>query len=561
MEQQIRMIAAAVLSVIIITAWQYFFVSEPVQEVHEEKVIEQPFEDATPTITQTKTVEDGFRDNSRVKFQNDYVSGSINLIGAQIDDLMLKKYDTEVDNNQNVTLLSPDFSENPNIIRIDWRTPTKKGINDLVEQIELPKSNTLWSVDSSSSEKNILIHWTNSQGIAFKIEIFLDDKYMFDIKTVIDSSNSSFDIKDTQIRGHVSMQRTRNALISDNMILHEGAIGVSDGKLKEVSFSDLQNEKINQKFEWLGFSDKYWLVAAISKEKDKVLGSFTSGFSNEWDETKFQMDMFLPLHKSAEKIIQDSFMIFAGAKSIEILDHYENKYNIQMFDRAVDLGFLYFITKPIFLVLNYFYKLLGNFGLAIMLLTVLTKILLFPLAYKSVKSMNNIKKIQPKITKLKEQYAGNNMLFQQALVTLYKKEKVNPASGCLPIILQMPIFFALYKVLYVTIEMRHAPFFLWIHDLSAPDSTTIFNLFGLIPWEPPLFLMIGVLPIAMSLTMFLQQMMNPQPTDPTQAFMMKLMPIFLLFMFAQFPSGLLLYWTWSNIISIGQQFLIKYLPE
>lgn len=232
-----------------------------------------------------------------------------------------------------------------------------------------------------------------------------------------------------------------------------------------------------------------------------------------------------------------------------------------MFDRAVDLGFLYFITKPIFLVLNYFYNLLGNFGLAIMLLTVLTKILLFPLAYKSVKSMNNIKKIQPKITKLKEQYANNNMLFQQSLISLYKKEKINPASGCLPIVLQMPIFFALYKVLYVTIEMRHAPFFLWINDLSAPDSTTIFNLFGLISWQPPLFLMIGVLPIAMSVTMFLQQMMNPQPTDPTQALMMKMMPVFLLFMFAQFPSGLLLYWTWSNIISIGQQFLIKHLPE
>jgi YidC/Oxa1 family membrane protein insertase len=232
-----------------------------------------------------------------------------------------------------------------------------------------------------------------------------------------------------------------------------------------------------------------------------------------------------------------------------------------MFDRAVDLGFLYFITKPIFLVLNYFYKALGNFGLAIMLLTVITKVLLFPLAYKSAKSMNKIKKIQPKINKLKEQYVGNTVLFQQALVALYKKEKVNPAAGCLPIILQMPIFFALYKVLYVTIEMRHAPFFWWITDLSAPDSTTFFNLFGLIPWQPPLLLMVGILPVLMSLTMYIQQQMNPQPTDSTQAMVMKMMPLFLLFMFAQFPSGLLIYWTWSNIISIIQQMVIKYMPE
>ena len=411
------------------------------------------------------------------------------------------------------------------------------------------------------------MHWTNSQGILFTIDITLDDKYMFDIKTVVDASNSSLEIQDLQIRGHISMQRARNLLVSDSRMLHEGPTGVVDGKLKEINFSDVQSENYrtnkDQKVEWLGFSDKYWLVSIISKNPGSkgTIGSFSSAFDNEWHNTKFQMDLFFPIHNLNKNTVEDSFLLFAGAKSIEILDSYQKLYNITMFDRAVDFGFLYFITKPIFLMLSYFYQLLGNFGLAIMLLTVLTKILLFPLAYKSVKSMNNIKKIQPKISKLKEQYADNNMMFQQALISLYKKEQVNPASGCLPIILQMPIFFALYKVLYVTIEMRHVPFFLWIHDLSAHDSTTIFNLFGLIPWQPPLFLMIGVLPIAMSLTMFLQQMISPQPADPTQALMMKLMPLFLLFMFAQFPSGLLIYWTWSNILSIGQQLIIKYLPE
>ncbi len=568
MNQQIRMIAAAVISVIIITGWQYFFVSDTVMEPqqHELQLDEEHKEFEDTNLIGPNTIEEGLKDGQRVKFENKYVAGSVNLVGAQIDNLILKKYDIEINESDKVVLLSPEFTKNPDFIKIDWRLSKKKGQTNDTE-IELPNKQTVWSFDHKNSNNHILMHWTNAQGIIFKIEISLDDKYMFDIKTIVDSSNSSLTVQNIQIRGHVSMQRTRNGDLADSMILHEGPTGVVDGKLKEINFSDVQSENYrtnkDQRVEWLGFSDKYWLVSVISKNPQNkgILGSFSSTFDNNWHNTKFQMDLFFPIHNLNKNVVEDSFLLFAGAKSIEILDSYEKLYNITMFDRAVDLGFLYFITKPIFLILNYFYQLLGNFGLAIMLLTVLMKTLLFPLAYKSVKSMNNIKKIQPKIAKLKEQYADNNMMFQQALVSLYKKEKVNPASGCLPVILQMPIFFALYKVLYVTIEMRHAPFFLWIHDLSAPDSTTIFNLFGMIPWEPPLFLMIGVLPIAMSLTMFLQQMSNPQPADPTQAFMMKLMPLFLLFMFAQFPSGLLIYWTWSNTLSIGQQFIIKYLPE
>lgn len=555
MEQNIRTILAALLSMLIIIGWQHFFVSQEVKHKVEEEIIEEREYKASIE----STVEDGFKNDTRVAFTNDFISGSINLVGAQIDDLILKKYNDA--DQKNVLLLKPGFSSEPNFIKIGWKVISKSNQN---QAIELPTSNTIWTLEEHSDRK-IVVFWKSSQNILFKINIALDDIYLFNIKTTVDLSESQVQDSNIKIRAYVSMQRSRNALIADSMILHEGPIGVVDGQLKEIDFAKVKADNYkftkNDKIEWFGFSDKYWLVTFIPADHEGITGSVSSVFSNEWNQEKFNIDLLLKSHQLDEQIISDSFMIFAGAKSIEVLDAYQKSLNISMFDRAVDLGFLYFITKPIFLLLNYFYKILGNFGLAIMLLTILTKILLFPLAYKSVKSMNRIKRIQPKIQKLKMQYEGNTMQFQQALVSLYKKEKVNPAAGCLPIVLQMPIFFALYKVLYVTIEMRNAPFFLWINDLSAPDPTSLFNLFGLVPWQPPVFLMIGVLPLLMSLTMFIQQSLNPQPTDQVPAMMMKMMPLMLLFMFAQFPSGLLLYWTWSNIISIIQQIVIKYLPE
>lgn len=551
MDQNLRTLLAATLSMMIVVGWQYFFVSEEIGVQLEEENVEERIEEERHEAELKNTIEDGFKNNTRVKFENEFFAGSVNLVGGQIDDLILKRYKEQ--DGDNLVLLAPEFSEEPNFIKIGWKAK---------EVIDIPTSKTVWQSCGSNNDK-VILSWTNSQNIIFKVEITHDDVYLIKINTTVDTSQA--DVNDEKIRGYVSMQRSRNASITDSMILHEGAIGVIDGKLKEIDFSKVHEENYkftkDNKIDWVGFSDKYWLVSFISTDKDGLAGNVISTFSNDWGKEKYQMDILLKTHKLDEKVISQSFMLFAGAKSIEVLDAYGKSLDIPMFDRAVDLGFLYFITKPIFLILNYFYKMLGNFGLAIMLLTVLTKILLFPLAYKSVKSMNKIKKIQPKINKLKEQYEGNSMLFQQALVNLYKKEKVNPAAGCLPIILQMPIFFALYKVLYVTIEMRHTPFFWWINDLSAPDSTTLFNLFGLIPWQPPLFLMIGILPILMSLTMSIQQHLNPQPTDNTQAVIMKMMPLFLLFMFAQFPTGLLIYWTWSNIISIIQQLVIKYLPE
>lgn len=557
MNQNLRTLLAATLSMMIVVGWQHFFVPEKIPEegniTSEEESFEERIEEEQNKAGLDITIDDGFKNNTRVPFENEFMFGSVNMIGAQIDNLILKKY--QESDGDDLVLLAPEFADEPNFMRIAWQA--KQGI-------ELPTNQTIWSSQKGVNNE-IILSWTNKQNILFKIEITHDNVYLFKINTTVDSSKANIETTNLKIRGYISMERSRNPSIADSMILHEGPIGVIDKKLKEVNFSKVNEDNYsftkNDRVDWVGFSDKYWLVTFIPNDNDGLIGNVESTFSNDWGKEKYQMDIMLKLHALNKDVISQSFMLFAGAKSIEVLDAYEKSLNIPMFDRAVDLGFLYFITKPIFLVLNYFYKMLGNFGLAIMLLTVITKILLFPLAYKGAKSMNKIKKIQPKINKLKEQYNGNTVLFQQALVALYKKEKVNPAAGCLPIILQMPIFFALYKVLYVTIEMRHAPFFWWITDLSAPDSTTLFNLFGLIPWQPPLLLMIGILPVLMSLTMYIQQQMNPQPTDNTQAMVMKMMPLFLLFMFAQFPSGLLIYWTWSNIISIIQQIVIKYMPE
>jgi YidC/Oxa1 family membrane protein insertase len=550
MEQ--RLLLAIILSIAFLFGWQNFFPQEVPEEAKEKQFLDLE-EDNKTQVMQNQSLEEDFLEGKRIKIENNYLKGSINLLGASIDNLLLKKY-KEDSSDKKVELLAPNYSSEPNFIKIRWFSKNK--------EIELPDNRTLWEGEKNGDK--IILSWLSNQGLLFKIELSLDDKYLFKVDTKVDFSGAPALIeKNIKIRGQIIFERTRRATITDNMILHEGAIALVNGKLKEINFKDIDSENYKnskgERLEWIGFSDKYWLVSVINK-KEGALGQFTSSFSDEWQENKYKMNFLLP-SRQIDNVIEESFLIFAGAKSIEILDFYSQSLGITNFDKAVDLGFLYFITKPIFLLLNYFYKVLGNFGLAILLLTIITKVLLFPLAYKSVRSMNKIKEIQPKINKLKEQYANNAQLFQQSLLSLYKKEKVNPASGCLPIILQMPIFFALYKVLFVTLEMRQAPFYGWIQDLSAPDTTSLFNLFGLISWSPPQFLMIGVLPIAMSFTMFLQQRLQPAPSDPTQAMVMKLLPLFLLFMFSQFPSGLLIYWTWSNLLSLVQQWIIKYLPE
>ena len=329
-------------------------------------------------------------------------------------------------------------------------------------------------------------------------------------------------------------------------------------QLQEIDYDDLQESgKIQAKSRggWLGITDKYWLVALVPDQKSQIDTNFRHTLQNKED--KYQVDYLggaVVVQPSGASEVSNS--LFAGAKEVRLLDAYESKLGISRFDLAIDFGWFYFLTKPIFYVLDYFYHLLGNFGLAILLLTVIIKLLFFPLANKSYTAMSRLKLLQPKMVQLRERYKDDRAKQNEAMMKLYKDEKVNPAAGCFPMLVQIPVFFALYKVLFVSIEMRHAPFYGWIQDLSAPDPTSIFTLFGLITWAPPEFLLIGIWPIIMGVTMYLQQKLNPAPADPMQAKIFMFLPIIFTFMLARFPAGLVIYWAWNNILSISQQYVI-----
>jgi YidC/Oxa1 family membrane protein insertase len=549
MSQNHRLIIAMLLSIIIMIFWQEYYVI-PHMPKTQFKAQEDPLVPAA--IIETAKIRELLlqeQQDDRMPFINSAVRGSIHLRGAKIDDLLLKDYKEDIQTNSpQVALLHPAATSTPYYISIGWVSADKG--------IILPDSTTLWqtNVESLTPKSPATLTWLSPQNLLFSIKISLDEDYIFNIEQSVENNS----VLDVTLKPYTTISRTLIKDKTENMIAHRGPIGVVDGKLKEIAFDDLIKEaRIDFKsgIDWFGFSDKYWLTTFIN-HNPKAEVRFSSHPNS--DMPKLQADLLYPTNTiGAGQTLTETTKAFVGAKELNILKRYQSSLNIPMFDHAVDFGKLYFITKPIFMVLNKFHAYLGNFGLAILLLTVSIKLILFPIAYKGYVGMNRLRDLQPKMKELKEQYADDTQGFQKALVELYKKEKVNPAAGCIPMILQMPVFFALYKVLYVTIEMRHAPFYGWIHDLSAPDPTSIFNLFGLIPWGPPSFMMIGVYPILMSLTMFLQQRMGPEPTDPTQAQVMKLLPLILLFTFSSFPSGMVIYWAWSNILSIIQQLLIK----
>jgi YidC/Oxa1 family membrane protein insertase len=556
--QNLRLLIASVISIAIISLWQYLYVG-PMMEGYEENkpqqhksVIETERSNEEKEHDRTDLIARGLADKTRVKIENADISGSINLLGARIDDLVLKNYKTSITNDSgNVSLLSPSKTNGVYFSEFGW----------VGNNIELPDSKILWNADKHilNAGQVVTLSWINGKGIKFIIKIALDENYMFSVNYEV-KNNSNDHIR---LSHYALINRLYEKGEDRVSILHEGPIGVFSDKLEEIDYEDVLEKgklDIGGSTGWVGFTDKYWLSAIIPGGDINYSTSFSYAPRNKH-------------HRYQNNVVSNNYGInpresknfnikfFAGAKEIDLLDKYESRYGIKLFDRAVDFGVLYFITKPIFTLLHYFYNYIGNFGLAILLLTILIKLLLFPLAHKGFKGMNRLKDLQPKMTALKEKYEDSPQAFQKALIELYKKEKVNPMAGCLPIILQIPIFFALYKVLYVTIEMRHAPFFWWINDLSAPDPTTIFNLFGLFPWSVPAFLMIGVFPIVMAFTMFVQQKLNPEPTDPVQAKVMKFLPLIFLFMFSSFPSGLVIYWSWSNFLSILQQLLIKKLES
>jgi len=485
----------------------------------------------------------------RVPIDGARVSGSISLAGGRIDDLLLKDYNVTIEaDSPPVTLFSPPGAPSPYYANFGWVGG---------EGVVVPDGSTVWQTNGSvlTSTQPLLLTWDNGAGLRFERRIELDDDYMMTVtQRVVNNGDQA-----AALYPYGLISRTGTPQTLGFYILHEGPLGVFNDTLKEVDYDDLQDdgpETISSTGGWIGITDKYWLAALVPDQTQSYTGTFKHGRSGNTD--RYQTDFInqTPVTVPAGASAEVTSRLFAGAKEVHLLDRYEAQYGITRFDLAVDFGWFYFLTKPLFFVLDYFFRLLGNFGLAILLLTVLIKLVFFPLANKSYKAMSKMKALQPEMMRLREKHGNDRQKMNQSMMELYKREKVNPASGCLPIVIQIPVFFALYKVMFVTIEMRHQPFFGWIQDLSAPDPTTIFNFFGLFPWEVPAFLMIGIWPLLMGGSMYLQQLLNPQPADPIQAKIFLFMPVFFTFLLATFPAGLVIYWTWNNVLSIAQQWLI-----
>jgi len=575
-ENNRNFILAIVLSMVVLFAWQYYFVpaTPPTDQQAQEQTQgeqgppqptpggETPQVGGAPTVGDTPqpagaatslTREAALAASPRIAIDTPSVRGSIALKGARIDDLTLKDYRVTVEpDSPQVVLLSP--AGDPHAYYAE-RGFVGSGVNDLA----LPAGDTMWTAESQSPltpQAPITLTYDNGKGLTFTRTISVDDKYMFTIDDKVTNSGTEA----VTLYPYALVSRHELPEVQGFYILHEGLIGVVDDGLEEISYSSAVDDppatfKSNQG--WLGITDKYWATVVIP-EQGKSLEAKFAGAANG-DRTRFQTDYLMgPVTVAAGGSAEVKGNVFAGAKEVNVVDGYAEKYGIPKFDLLIDWGWFYFLTKPLFYALDYFYKLVGNFGVSILIVTVLIKLVLFPLANKSYVSMSRMKKLAPEMQRIKERYPDDRMRQQQAMMDLYKKEKVNPASGCLPILVQIPVFFALYKVLFVTIEMRHAPFFGWIQDLSAPDPTSIFNLFGLIPWEPPMFLMIGAWPIIMGITMWVQMKLNPAPPDPVQQKIFTWMPVFFTYLLASFPAGLVIYWAWNNFLSVLQQSVIMW---
>jgi YidC/Oxa1 family membrane protein insertase len=484
----------------------------------------------------------------RVRIETPRLHGSIDLRGARLDDLTLATYHETVDpKSPEVVLLSPPGTQEPYLAEFGWVGASP--------EVKVPGPQTQWTASEGplTPTHPVTLTWDNGQGLVFTRTISVDPNYMFTVRDAVHNTGST----PVKLLPYGLVSRTGTPHVSGYYILFEGMLGYLDGSLQEVKYSSLSPDKpldFTSHGDWFGFTDKYWLTALIPPQSDAVKARFTHTVDGGVD--RYQTDYTGPeitiapggTHETAARF-------FAGAKEVNLLDAYEAA-GIPLFDHAIDFGWFYFLTKPIFLILQFFDKVLGNFGLAILLLTLCVKLLFFPLANKSYNAMSKMKLLQPEIQKLRERFPDDKARQQQEMMELYKRVGANPMAGCLPIVIQIPVFFSLYKVLFVTIEMRHAPFFGWIHDLSAPDPTSFANLFGLLPFAAPAFLMIGAWPLIMGLTMFLQQKLNPQPVDPVQARMFMLLPVVFTYMLAAFPAGLVIYWAWNNLLSIAQQWVI-----
>ena len=546
-----NVIAAISLSAAVIILYSLFFQPDPStikQNLAEQNKIEN--NEDTPSLDKNENFAklsrtDALKENDRIQFENGSVVGSISLKGAAIDDLTFKEYNVELNGSDKITLLSPRNVEDGYLIESGFVSTNKN--------IDIPDASTVWEVSGNKKLTNnspVKLIWSNTQGITFEKHISLDDQFLFTVKEkIINRSDKSYNF-------YSYGQIIRNKLpeISGFYILHEGFLSVLDDQLIEEDYDDIQEKKFTQIAQegFVAISDKFWVTSVIPpKGKEfKTTFDYKNKFRANYISTK-------GIEVKANSSIEEKIQIIVAAKRVNVIDGYAENLDINKFDLAIDWGFMYFITKPLFFVLDYFFKLLGNYGLAIIAVTICIRLAFFPLANFSFKSMGKMKLLAPEMARLKELHKDDKMKLQQAMMALYKKEKVNPMSGCLPILVQIPVFFALYKVLFVTIEMRHMPFYGWIHDLSDRDPTSLFNVFGLLPWDPPSFLLIGAWPIIMGITMFIQQKLNPTPPDPIQAKIFMFFPVFLTVILAPFPAGLVIYWSFNNIFTMIQQYIVQ----
>ena len=546
-----NVIAAISLSAAVIVLYALFFTPEPVQKTEnlsEKNKIEKNSD--APSLDQKENSikisrNEAITQNERVNFENNNIKGSISLKGAIIDDLTFKKYNTELESNKNVVLLNPRNVEDGYFIESGFVTSDKN--------IDIPNSETKWFIEGNNKlteQTPIKLTWTNDQGISFIKEISLDNQFLFTVKQkVVNSTNKKFDFYSY---GQIIRNKIPEGLLNF-FILHEGMVAALDGELFEEDYDDIEEKKFSKNANkgWFGIGDKYWISSIVPprNKEFKVTFDYKDKFRANYIATQ-------PIELSGNSSIEDEMQIIIAAKRVDVVDGYAEQLNIDKFDLVIDWGFLYFIPKPLFYGIDYFFKLLGNYGLAIIAITVCIRLVFFPLANFSFRSMAKMKALQPEMVRLKELHKNDKMKLQQEMMALYKKEKVNPMSGCLPILVQIPVFFALYKVLFVTIEMRQMPFYGWIKDLSDKDPTSIFNLFGLLPYDVPSFLVIGAWPVAMGVSMWIQQKLNPAPTDPMQAKIFMFFPLFLTIILAPFPAGLVIYWTVNNILTMAQQLFI-----
>ena len=566
-----NLILAIGLSLLVIIGWNHFFAQPQMANVREaqtriETAPKLPQENGGTTTLPAADAPakaklsraEALATSPRIQLDTPALSGSINLRGGRLDDIELKGYRETTDpKSPNIVLLAPNDSPNPYFISTGF-------IPKAGTPIKVPTPDSLWSADAQtlSPSKPVTLTFDNGEGLIFRRLIAVDDEFMFKITETIENKSTQA----VTLTPYARAVRVGKPALAGYAVLHEGFVGViGDSRVQEFTYDSIEKETkatktMNGTGGWLGLTDKYWALAIAPDQSHAVDASFSSSGETTKTYQAALLDQALTIEPGASSSL--STHVFAGAKVTRTIDEYQSKLGIKNFDLIIDWGWFYFITKPLFWIIDAIYIVVGNFGVAILIVTVLVKGLFFPLANRSYLSMAKMKAVQPQMTAIRERYPDDKQKQQVELMELYKREKINPVAGCLPVLVQIPVFFALYKVIFITIEMRQAPFFGWIKDLSSPDPTNLFNLFGLIPFDPTTlpvigqFLHLGIWPLIMGVSMFIQMKMNPEPTDPVQKQMFAWMPVIFTFMLGSFPAGLVIYWTWNNLLSVTQQGLI-----